>query len=94
MAYGAGNYIKQNDKFLLEHYFIEAVIDKNQNGYMGGIKIIKPHEISEFPDIDIIIMIYDRQVCEEVKEMLIFKYGIDEKRIKLGSKLIKEISEI
>ena len=94
LAYGAGNYIKQNDKFLLEHYFIEAVIDKNQNGYMGGIKIIKPHEISEFPDIDIIIMIYDRQVCEEVKEMLIFKYGIDEKRIKLGSKLIKEISEI
>lgn len=89
LVYGAGNYLKQNANYMLDHYFIEAVIDKNQNGYMGGIKIIKPDEIPEIPNTDIIIMIYDRQISEEVKKMLMVDCGIAENKLKFGRDLIK-----
>ena len=80
LVYGVGEYFKRNEDLLNEQYYISGFIDKKKKGYFAGKRIISPQSLKVSGNERVVIMIENRNICAEVKHVLM-ESGIKDSNI-------------
>lgn len=83
LVYGAGNFFKTNREILEEDYCIKAVIDKNRQGFLEDLQIIRLEEYEKISHKKMLIMVENVKFCFEIIRDLL-NHGIDHEKIVLG----------
>ncbi len=86
IIYGLGRFFRQFEKDINERYYINAFIDRRQNGWYAGKKIIGLNEIAQYGYSKIVIMVQNIQESIRVIRELLDK-GVDAGQIVLGHEL-------
>ncbi len=88
LVYGLGNFYLRNERQICNVYFVEAFIDREQQGWFAGKRIIKKKKIDQYTYDRILVMIQDEKDCQEVVKELLMRQ-IDSEKILIGRDLYK-----
>lgn len=84
VIYGMGDYFSYNVEKIATKYNVIALMDRERCGYYSGIKIISPKDLAAYQYEYIVIMIKNREICEEIIDFLVGSYGVNKCKIKYG----------
>lgn len=85
LVYGCGQFFRKHEKEINTHYYIEAFIDKEKQGYYAGKAIIRTKDLSRGGRYDkILIMVQSINECMKITKELVGSYKVSADKIILG----------
>ena len=87
LIYGFGNYFRYNEAKIVKEYNVVGIVDKDKSGWYAGKKIISLEEINGMDYDAILVMIYDKEMCEIIKKQLHDTYKIPLEQVVIGREI-------